>query len=149
MSETKIPTFENCPLPAALDAMGERWSFLILRGALSGVRHFEDFQMSLGIARNILSNRLGRLVDKGILNREVMVCDKRKVQYLLTEKGRALAPVMIALRQWAEGWSDDDSCCPALVDRLSGQPIRPIVILSQDGRELTIEDMMWTVHERV
>ena len=59
----------DCGLPAALEATGERWSFLILRAAFNGLHHFEEFQSTLGIARNILANRLGRLVDHGILAR--------------------------------------------------------------------------------
>ena len=57
----------DCAIPAALEALGERWSFLILRGAFNGLEHFEEFQSTLGIARNILSNRLGRLVKHVIL----------------------------------------------------------------------------------
>ena len=70
----------NCALPLALEAMGERWSFMILRAAFNGVHHFEEFQQELGIARNILSNRLSKLVDHGIMAREVMAEDRRKVQ---------------------------------------------------------------------
>jgi hypothetical protein len=67
MGERKgLEAFEGCALPAALEAMGERWSFLILRAAFNGIVYFEDFQSTLGIARNILSNRLGRLVTNGI-----------------------------------------------------------------------------------
>jgi DNA-binding HxlR family transcriptional regulator len=144
MHINNLPSFADCPLPAALDAMGERWSFLILRGAMSGIRHFEDFQTSLGIARNILSNRLVKLVDNGILERQVMACDKRKVQYLLTDKGRALAPVMVALRQWAQQWGDvGGNCGPLLVERATREPVRPMAILSQSGEELELYQLMW------
>ena len=71
----------NCALPLALEAMGERWSFMILRAAFNGVHHFEEFQQELNIARNILSNRLSKLVDHGIMAREVMAEDRRKVLY--------------------------------------------------------------------
>src|SRR5690349_18449258 len=94
-----LPAFEGCGIASALEAIGERWSFLILRGALNGMRHFEEFQASLGIARNILANRLAKLVDKGILARRTLETDRRKVEYRLTEKGEALLPVMLALRQ--------------------------------------------------
>jgi DNA-binding HxlR family transcriptional regulator len=86
----------NCSLPAALEAMGERWSFLILRAAFNGLYHFEEFQSELGIARNILANRLARLVDHGILARQACADDRRKVEYRLTEKGFALLPTMVA-----------------------------------------------------
>lgn len=94
----------NCALPLALEAMGERWSFMILRAAFNGVHHFEEFQQELNIARNILSNRLSKLVDHGIMAREVMAEDRRKVLYQLTQKGVELLPAMIALRQWGEKW---------------------------------------------
>src|SRR5690349_16917315 len=87
----------QCSIPAALESVGERWSFLILRGAFNGLHHFEEFQSTLGIARNILSNRLARLVERRILAREPDPVDRRRVAYRLTEKGRDLLPVLIAL----------------------------------------------------
>ena len=72
MKHNLAQDLEQCALPSALEAMGERWSFLILRGALSGIRHFEEFQSTLGIARNILANRLARLVENGIMLRQPM-----------------------------------------------------------------------------
>ena len=60
----------RCPLPSAVELIGEKWAFLILRGALNGLEHFEQFQAALGIARNILSNRLAKLVSGGILERK-------------------------------------------------------------------------------
>jgi len=143
MSRNKLPDFGNCPLPDALDTIGERWSFLILRGALFGMHHFEDFQSSLGIARNILSNRLSRLVERGILDRQVMPCDKRKVEYRLTEKGAALAPVMLALRQWADKWESSNPSSTVFADRRDRMPVREIVIHAHDGRALSPRDVMW------
>ena len=93
-----------CGLPPALEAMGERWSFMILRAAFNKVRHFEEFLESLGIARNILSNRLSRLVEAGILKREHCADDRRRIEYRLTPKGYDLLPAMLALRQWGEMW---------------------------------------------
>jgi len=90
----------ECALPRALEAVGERWSFLILRGAFNGLAHFEEFQSTLGIARNILSNRLARLVEHDILEREPDPADRRKIAYRLTEKGIDLAPVMLELLIW-------------------------------------------------
>src|SRR6478672_165483 len=94
----------SCPLPAAVELIGEKWAFLILRGAFNGLKHFEEFQAGLGIARNILSDRLGRLVAGGILKRSPDHSDRRKVIYSLTEKGEDLLPVVLALRQWGEAW---------------------------------------------
>ncbi|MET0371449.1 MAG: helix-turn-helix domain-containing protein [Sphingobium sp.] len=143
MTQSLAQDLEQCALPAALEAMGERWSFLILRGALSGIRHFEEFQSSLGIARNILANRLSRLVENGIMVRQPMQCDRRKVEYRLTRKGEELAPVMIALRQWGEKWGCAPPTCQVLADRRDGEPIRGVVIQAHDGRTLTLDDLVW------
>src|SRR5689334_23011880 len=94
----------QCPLPQAVELIGEKWAFLILRGAFNGLQHFEEFQAGLGIARNILSDRLAKLVGGGILTRTPDPGDRRKVVYSLTDKGEALLPVMLALRQWGEDW---------------------------------------------
>lgn len=143
MTPAPIQHFEHCALPAALEAMGERWSFLILRGALSGIRHFEEFQSTLGIARNILANRLARLVENGIMVRQPMQCDRRKVEYRLTEKGQELGTVMIALRQWGEKWGSGAPCTPILADRRDRQPIQPIRIRAHDDRVLNLSDLIW------
>jgi DNA-binding HxlR family transcriptional regulator len=132
-----------CGLPVALEAIGERWSFLILRGALNGLRHFEEFQGTLGIARNILANRLGRLVEHGILARNPMPDDRRKIEYRLTEKGAELLPAMLALRQWGERWGSGIPSTPVLVDERDEQPIRGVTILSHDGRQLGLVDLCW------
>jgi DNA-binding HxlR family transcriptional regulator len=139
----------QCSLPAALEAMGERWSFMILRAAFNGLHHFEHFQSELGIARNILANRLGRLVEHGILTRSAMAEDKRKIQYQLTEKGAALLPTMLALRQWGERWETGFPATPVLVDRRDMRPIAPITVRSWDGRELTKAELLWALPEDV
>ncbi|MEA3009045.1 MAG: hypothetical protein QOJ91_737 [Sphingomonadales bacterium] len=135
--------FTECGISAALEVVGERWSFLILRGAFNGLRHFEEFQTNLGIARNILSNRLGRLVEHGILRRDPDPADRRKVTYRLTEKGRDLLPVLLSLRQWGERWISGMPSNPVLVDRYTRKPIAPIIVQSADGRELSLRDMEW------
>jgi len=134
---------DNCALPLALEAMGERWSFMILRAAFNGVHHFEEFQQELNIARNILSNRLSRLVDHGIMAREVMAEDRRKVRYELTEKGVELLPAMIALRQWGEKWGAGVPSTPVLVDTHDEQPIGPVTITAHDGRPLGYKELVW------
>lgn len=143
MTKQLHDAFDQCPLPQALEAMGERWSFMIMRGAISGLKHFEEFQSQLNIARNILANRLARLVEKGILSREPMQCDRRKVEYRITQKGKELAPVMIALRQWGEKWECGVPSKPVLCDKRDGLPIQPMQIRAHDGRVLTIDDLMW------
>ena len=138
-----------CSLPAALEAMGERWSFMILRAAFNGLYHFEEFQSELGIARNILANRLARLVEHDILTREAMPEDRRKIEYRLTEKGAALLPTMIALRQWGERWETGMPATPVLVDARDMRPIGPIEVRAWDGRVLTKHDLLWALAEDV
>ena len=132
----------SCPIPGAVQLIGEKWAFLILRGALNGLAHFEEFQAGLGIARNILSDRLGRLVAGDILERSPDPSDRRKVIYSLTAKGEGLLPVVLALRQWGEDWGHG-SADVVLVDRSDGKPVRRICVQSQDGRELKLSDLTW------
>ena len=133
----------ECALPRALEAVGERWSFLILRGAFNGLQHFEEFQSTLGIARNILSNRLARLVENEILQREPDPTDRRRVAYRLTEKGLDLLPVLLSLRQWGERWCSAHPSNPVLVDRYSRQPIAPMAVRSREGRVLALNELEW------
>ena len=133
----------ECALPAALEAVGERWSFLILRGAFNGLAHFEEFQSTLGIARNILSNRLGRLVEHEILRREPDPADRRKIAYRLTDKGRALLPALIALRQWGDQWIAGMPSNPVLVDRQSRRPVAAMAVRAADGRALQLNELEW------
>src|SRR5687768_16691617 len=132
----------RCPLPSAVELIGEKWAFLILRGALNGLQHFEQFQAGLGIARDILSNRLAKLVEGEILERNSDPADRRKVIYSLSPKGEALLPVVLALRQWGEDWGHG---CQELflADRRDGMPVRRICVQAHDGRELKLGDMMW------
>ena len=134
---------QQCSIAAALEAVGERWSFLILRGAFNGLHHFEEFQTTLGIARNILSHRLARLVENGILERVPDPSDRRKVSYRLTDKGRDLLPVLLSLRQWGERWVSGKPSNPVLVDRYSRQPIAPMAVRSGDGRVLNLNELEW------
>lgn len=133
----------ECGLPTALESMGERWSFMILRGAFNGVRHFEEFLSEIGIARNILANRLTRLTESGILHRTPCPDDRRKVEYRLTAKGLDLLPAMIALRQWGERWGTGIPSNPVLVDENDRQPILPVSIRSHDDRVLGHMDLCW------
>ena len=134
-------------LPLALEVMGERWSFMILRAAFNKIMHFEEFRSELGIARNILSNRLSRLVDHGVLERSPCEHDRRKVEYRLTEKGSDLLPAMLALRQWGEKYTTRVPSHLVLVDARDGQPIAPIGIRAADGRDIGWHDLAWRKRE--
>ena len=133
----------ECALPRALEAVGERWSFLILRAAFNGLAHFEEFQSTLGIARNILASRLKRLVEHQILAREPDPTDRRRVAYHLTDKGRALLPALIALRQWGEVWIAGMPSNPVLVDSRDRRPVAAVGVVAADGRPLALNDLEW------
>lgn len=90
-----------CPVARTLDLVGDRWSLLIIRDAMDGARSFTDFQHRTGVARNILTDRLRRLVDRDLLKRETAMSGRRQV-YVLTEAGRDLFTVIVAMRQWGE-----------------------------------------------
>ncbi|MEH6700981.1 winged helix-turn-helix transcriptional regulator [Parasphingorhabdus sp.] len=133
----------ECSLPMALEVIGERWCFMILRAALNGVGHFEDFLSEIGIARNILANRLTRMVEAGIMTRRPCDHDKRKVEYRLTDKGQDLLPTMIALRQWGEKWQTGVPSNPILCDSRDRQPIGKISMRAHDDRILEMKDLCW------
>src|SRR3954471_449423 len=121
----------TCPIPASVELIGEKWAFLILRGALNGLQHFEEFQAGLDIARNILSDRLAKLVAGGILTRSPDPTDKRKVIYSLTPKGEGLLPVVLALRQWGDDWGYGKMQI-VLADRRDLRPVKKICVQAHD-----------------
>lgn len=93
-----------CPIAQSLEIIGEWWTLLIIRDAFFGVTRFDDFQENLGIARNVLAARLETLVAGGVMERVPYDEARERYDYVLTEKGRALWPVMVTLRQWGDEW---------------------------------------------
>jgi DNA-binding HxlR family transcriptional regulator len=93
---------QNCSVARALELVGERWTLLIVRDAFLGLRRFEQFQESLGIARNVLTDRLNRLVEEGILERVRYSERPERYEYRLTQKGRDLNLALTTLRQWGD-----------------------------------------------
>jgi DNA-binding HxlR family transcriptional regulator len=93
---------QHCAIAGTLELIGERWTLLIVRDAFLGIRRFDDFQRNLGIARNVLQTRLGRLVDNGILRRERYQERPERFEYRLTSKGVDLWPVLVALMKWGD-----------------------------------------------
>lgn len=112
----------TCPVARTLDLVGDRWSLLIIRDAMNNARSFTDFQQRTGAARNILTDRLRRLVDHGILKRETAASGRRQF-YVLADAGRDLFTVIVAMRQWGERYAfADDEAHSVLVDE-SGHPL--------------------------
>jgi DNA-binding HxlR family transcriptional regulator len=93
---------QYCSVAGTLESIGERWTMLVVRDAFLGVRRFDDFQRGLGIARNVLSARLGRLVEDGILERIRYQERPDRYEYALTDKGLDLWPVLVTLIQWGD-----------------------------------------------
>jgi DNA-binding HxlR family transcriptional regulator len=131
----------SCAVARPLDAIGDGWSLLIIRDAFEGLRRFGQFQKSLGLAKNILSARLRGLVAHGILE-TVPASDGSAYQdYQLTEKGRGLFPVLVALRQWGEEYFfQPEEIRARLVDRDRNQPVPRLEVHASDGRALAPED---------
>jgi DNA-binding HxlR family transcriptional regulator len=98
---------QNCSIAGALEIVGERWTLLIVRDALLGLRRFDEFHRSLGIARKVLAERLRRLVDQGILERVRYQERPERYEYRLTQKGRDLHVALVGLRQWGDDYGSE------------------------------------------
>jgi len=110
-------TYDNqvCSIARALEAVGDRWTMLVIRDAFQGVRRFDDFQERLGVARNVLSDRLSRLVDEGILEKRLYQARPRRFEYRLTPKGIDLFPALISLMKWGDRHAPDPGGPPMVV----------------------------------
>jgi DNA-binding HxlR family transcriptional regulator len=95
----------NCSIARTLDVVGEWWTLLILRDAFRGTRRFDDFQESLGVARSVLTARLAKLTEHGVLERSEYSEHPPRYEYRLTDKGLALFPVIAALIRWGDEWA--------------------------------------------
>ncbi|MGE6303654.1 winged helix-turn-helix transcriptional regulator [Serratia liquefaciens] len=127
-----------CPVARTLDVIGDWWSLLIVRDAFDGVRRFSEFQKGLGMAKNILSTRLRTLVAQGILEIAPASDGSAYQEYILTDKGRALFPVIVGLRQWGENHLfAEQEAHSTLVESDSGQPIPRMTPTGSVGQTLT------------
>ena len=114
---------QNCSIARALEVVGERWTLLIVRDAFLGLRRFDEFQASLGVARNVVTDRLNRLVEEGILERVRYSERPERYEYRLTRKGRDLQIALEGLRQWGDKYVSDKP--PRITRRKSDK--RPVV----------------------
>ena len=140
----------NCSIAATLELVGEKWTLLILREAFFGVRRFEDIQRGVGCARNLLSARLGKLVEHGILDREPYrePGRRQRYEYRLTVKGKELFPVVVALMDWGDRWAVGESGPPVEI-RHRGCDTSVHAKLTCDGghSDLTARDTYGVVSE--
>lgn len=129
-----------CSVARALSVVGERWTLLILRDAFLGSRRFEQFQNNLGVTRHRLSERLGKLVDAGVLVK-VPYCERPlRHEYRLTRKGLALYPVLMSLARWGDDWMDKGEGAPLeYVHSGCGQVTKPQLSCSECGEALLPE----------
>lgn len=126
---------DACPVARSVEAVGDWWALLIVRDAFTGKKRFGEFQKSLGVAKNILTVRLKKLVADGVLELVPASDGRAFKEYALTEKGRGLLPVIAALGQWGRSGSK-----LKLVDRKKGKPAR-LEFRSADGRRLAPDDV--------
>ncbi|QPF87587.1 helix-turn-helix transcriptional regulator [Bradyrhizobium genosp. L] len=130
----------ECPVARALDAIGDWWSLLIVRDAFDGVRRFGDFQKNLGIAKGMLTARLRKLVELGVLEQVAASDGSAYQEYALTRRGHDLFPVVVSLRQWGEAHLfARGEAHSVLLDR-AGQQVGPLVLPSKAGRPLKWSD---------
>lgn len=132
----------NCSIARALEEVGEWWSLLIVRECTQGATRFDDFVRELGITRNVLTVRLQRLTELGILERFPLEGRANTEGYRLTPKGEDLYPVIVALMQWGDRWLVPNGKPPtALVEDATGEAIEPLTVQARDGRPLSFKEV--------
>lgn len=136
MRRTRFDT-APCPIARTTDLVGDWWTPLVMRQAFLGCRRFEEFQEGLGVSRAVLTDRLNRLVDEGMLDRVLYEERPPRHEYRLTDKGRAFWDVLAAMWRWGQDWLPDDAD-PVLVDRTTGEEITPRVVDERTGDPLDL-----------
>lgn len=125
-----------------ISEVGDIWSFLIIREAMFGVRQYSKFLQNTNMARNVLTERLNALVSRGVMAKIDVGEHGTRYEYELTEKGRDLLPVIVAVRQWADKWVEpEDRAIVELTDSQRGKPLARLLVRDQRGRALDIEDI--------
>lgn len=127
MSRSAFPDM-SCPIARSMAQLGDAWRLLIVRDALKGKRRFDEFEASLGVAPNILSQRLGALVEDGLLERQAYQLHPPRYEYVPTKKARDLWPVFVALVHWGTDWLSPEGPLVELIDRPSGHAVDLLLI---------------------
>jgi DNA-binding HxlR family transcriptional regulator len=128
-----------CPIARVTDLVGDWWTPLVMREAFYGRTRFDDFQEALGCSRAVLAQRLNRLVEEGLLVKVPYEDHPPRYDYRLTEKGRAFWDVLAAMWRWGSDWLWEDEGPPVvLVDRDTGEVVRPAVVDERTGRGLDV-----------
>ncbi len=131
----------ECPVARTLESIGERWCMMIVREAFDDVRRFSDFQRNLGLAKNILASRLKQLVEIGVFEIAPASDGSAYSEYVLTERGRSLFPVLVAMRQWGERYLfEKGETYSVLLDNAEGKPLPRLEVYSSQGQKLDPTD---------
>jgi DNA-binding HxlR family transcriptional regulator len=127
----------DCSIARTIDILGDWWTPMVIRCAFMGSRRFEHFTDALGIPRNVLTERLNRLVDEGIMEKRPYQDRPPRYEYRLTEKGVGLYPVIVSMLEWGNEWLDWEVDPPVfLVDRETGERLEPMLVDRRTGEEL-------------
>jgi DNA-binding HxlR family transcriptional regulator len=126
----------QCPIARSLERVGEWWSILILRDAFRGMRRFDEFRESLGVAPNMLTRRLNALVEAGLLRRQLYCEHPPRYEYRLTERGKDFRPVLLSLLTWGNRHFPAEGAGMMLVDAKTGEPLDPVLVDRRSGRPL-------------
>ena len=142
MRNSEFPS-QTCSVARSLEIVGEWWTLLVIREAFFGTRRFSDFAANLGIAKNVLSNRLAKLVEAGVLERKPVVGRGNPQDYGLTPKGKDLFPAIIALMQWGDRWVYGAERAPIRVlDRETGDEIAHLEVATPEGKPLRLNQAL-------
>jgi len=134
----------ECPLSATLGLVGEWWTLLILHDAFDGYTRFDEFQTNLGISSSLLTSRLKRLVANCLLERRQYEARPPRYEYVLTDLGRSLRPIIVVLAAWGNGRLDPEQRSMVLVDAVTGAEADPVVVDRETGRPVDSAEFVFT-----
>ena len=135
-------TNKECSIVRAMEVVGDRWSILLLREAYYGTKRFDEFQYYLGVAPNILSARLKKFIDLGMMTRVPLPEHSGRHEYVLTKKGHDFFPTYLALKKWGDDWlAESEGPQVVFKDRTTGRQIEYPTLLSARGKPLQFEDV--------
>ncbi|MFJ4193637.1 winged helix-turn-helix transcriptional regulator [Pseudomonas sp. NPDC089534] len=146
MARQQLLALSECPVARTLEAIGDRWVLMIIRDAFDDVRRFTEFQKRLGLARNILTVKLKMLVELGVFEVQPASDGSAYKEYVLTEMGRSVFPIVVSMRQWGERFLyKEGESYSVLLDNELSEPIETIAVRSRSGKVLSPADC----HRRV
>ena len=141
MRHSEFP-LQVCSVARSLEIIGEWWTLLIVREAFFGTERFSAFEANLGIAKNVLTDRLNTLVDAGVMRRTPVPGRGNPVSYSLTDQGRDLLPVLVALMQWGDRWVNGGKAPVRVLERTSGKEIASVRVTNSAGTKLGARDVV-------